>query len=132
MTLNRLWRDIRGAAAVEFGMTAPIFFVVLFGIVNSGMLLWTQISLQHGAEMAARCASVSETRCGSDADIKSYAADQARAPNVRPDTFTVSTPACGVQVSASHRYDIFGFVKWGDAPLLSITLPAQACFPSAS
>jgi Flp pilus assembly pilin Flp len=132
MTLNRLWRDIGGAAAVEFGMTAPLFFIVLFGIVNSGMLLWTQISLQHGAEMAARCASVDKIRCGSDADIKIYAADQARAPNVSADTFTVLRPDCGIQISASYQYDIIGFVRWRGSPLLSITLPAQSCFPSGS
>lgn len=132
MKLGQIWRDVRGAAAVEFGMTAPFFFIVLFGVVNSGMALWTQVSLQHGAEMAARCASVDKTTCGSDAGIKTFAADQARAPNAGPETFIVSRPACGVEVSASYPYNILGFVTWGGTPLLSLSLSAQSCFPSQS
>jgi Flp pilus assembly protein TadG len=130
MTLGRIWRDVRGAAAVELGFTAPFFFVVLFGVVNSGMVLGTQIALQHGAEMAARCASVDKTACGSDASIKQYAAQQAPAPNLGPDVFVVSKPACGIQVDATYTYNIFGFVTWGGTPLVSLALSARSCFPS--
>ena len=63
MKIAQIWRDLRGAAAIEFGLTAPFFFVAVFGIVNAGILLWTQLGLQHGTEMASRCASVNAILC---------------------------------------------------------------------
>jgi TadE-like protein len=58
MTLSEIRRDARGTTAVEFGLTGPIFFAVLFGVIEGGLLLWTQVRLQHGVEMAARYATV--------------------------------------------------------------------------
>ncbi|HLZ05400.1 MAG TPA: TadE/TadG family type IV pilus assembly protein [Bradyrhizobium sp.] len=56
-----LWRDEQGASALEFALTAPVFFLFLFGIIELGLMFWTQIGLQHGAEMAARCATIHTT-----------------------------------------------------------------------
>ena len=55
---NKIWRDERGATALEFAILAPVFFLIIFGIIAFGLLFWTQVGLQHGAEMAARCASI--------------------------------------------------------------------------
>ena len=66
-----------GATAVEFAMTAPVFFLILFGIIQGGLLLWTQLGLQHGAEMAARCAGVNKILCGNNGAITNFAAQQA-------------------------------------------------------
>ena len=67
MRAKRFARDKRGATAVEFALTAPIFLMILCMIVVGGLLLWTQLGLQHGAEMAARCAGVNKTICASNA-----------------------------------------------------------------
>jgi Flp pilus assembly protein TadG len=61
--LRRLITHIGGAAAVEFALTAPVFFAIVFGLIDSGLLLWTQLGLQHATELAARCASVNKTIC---------------------------------------------------------------------
>lgn len=127
MTLVRICRDERGASALEFALTAPAFFLFLFGIIELGLVFWTQIGLQHGAEMAARCATINTTLCPNtnpDA-ITSYATQQAYGLSVPPSTFTYSTPACGNQVSASY---IFTFPALPS--LRPITLTAQACFPA--
>jgi hypothetical protein len=94
---------------------------------RSRLLFWTQIGLQHGAEMAARCASVNSTLCpNSDPNaITSYATQQTFGLNLPSSTFSYSTPTCGNQVSASYTFqfpEIFNV-----APL---TLTAKACFPS--
>ena len=34
------------------------FMLLTFGLVQAGLLLYTQLGLQHGVEVAARCASV--------------------------------------------------------------------------
>ena len=61
MNIFRIIDDNRGASAVEFALTAPVFFVMLFAVIDGGLLLWTQVGLQHGAEAAARCASIDMT-----------------------------------------------------------------------
>jgi len=127
MRVKKIRRDERGASAVEFAMTAPVFFALLFGIIDGGLLLWTQLGLQHGAEMAARCAGIykSTTTCGSTS-IQTYAAQQAYGLNPPPSTFTVSTTACGTRVSASYTFNFI--TSYFEMPSLAIS--AQACFPS--
>ena len=58
MILKQLRDDTRGAALVEFTVTVPFFLLLTFGLVQAGLLLWTQAGLQHGVEVATRCASV--------------------------------------------------------------------------
>jgi Flp pilus assembly protein TadG len=125
--LTTIWRDNRGASALEFALTAPVFFLFIFGIIELGLLLWTQIGLQHGAEMAARCATVDSTLCptSNPGAITSYAAQQTFGVPLPSQTFTYSTPACGNQVSASY---VFQFPPIFN--LNPLTLTAQACFPS--
>jgi Flp pilus assembly protein TadG len=124
--LAKIRGDERGTTAVEFGLTAPIFIMVLSLIMVGGLLLWTQLGLQHGAEMAARCASVNKTTCGNSADTQSYAAQQAYGLNPLPSTFTVSTAACGTLVTANYTFNFI--VNYFGTPTLA--LGAQACFPT--
>jgi len=48
-----------GVAAVEFALVLPLLVVLLFVIVNGGMLYLDQLHLQSAARDAARVASVS-------------------------------------------------------------------------
>jgi Flp pilus assembly protein TadG len=123
--LSTIWRDNRGASAIEFAMTAPLFFLFIFGIIEFGLLFWTQLGLQHGAELAARCASVNSTLCPNSSAVTSYAAQQAFGLTLPSQTFTYSTPACGNQVSASYAFQFPEVLN-----LSPLTLTAQACFPS--
>ena len=124
MRYAQICRDTHGATAVEFALTAPIFFAIVFGIAEGGLLLWTQAGLQHGVEAAARCASVNTTLCGSTSATQSYAAQNSFGLNPSPSSFTVSTPACGTQVSANYT---FAFANYFPTPSLALT--ARACFP---
>lgn len=124
--LKRICRDKSGTTALEFAMTAPVFFALIAGIVEVGIVLWAQLALQQGAEAAARCASVNQTLCGSTANIQSYAAAQSYGLNPPASTFSVSTPACGKQVSASYTYNfVFGYFG-----VPNVTLSAKSCFPN--
>ncbi len=125
MKLAHVCRDIRGASAVEFGLTAPLFFMMIAGVINCGLLLWMQVGLQHGAEMAARCASINTSMCGSVADIQEYAAQQSFGLNPPASTFTATTPACGNQVSASYSFQ--SITAYFGMPTLTLT--ARSCFP---
>jgi Flp pilus assembly protein TadG len=44
----RFCSDERGTTVLEFALTVPIFFMLLFGVVGGGLLLWMQLGLQHG------------------------------------------------------------------------------------
>jgi Flp pilus assembly protein TadG len=125
MRLHHFCRDIRGVTAVEFGMTAPIFFALIFGILEFGLLMWTQLGLQHGAEMAARCATVNATLCNNSSSIQNYAAQSAFGLNPDPSVFTVSVAACGNQVSASYTFQFLTAYF----PFASLAVNAQSCFP---
>lgn len=118
-------RDESGASALEFALTAPLFFLFIFGIIEFGLLFWTQLGMQHGTEMAARCASVNPTLCPGSSAITSYAAQQAFGLTLPAQTFTYTTLACGNQVSASYAFQFPQILN-----LSPITLTAQACFPS--
>jgi Flp pilus assembly protein TadG len=123
----RMWQDERGATALEFAILAPVFFLLIFGIIAFGLLFWTQVGLQHGAEMAARCASINATRCptSNPGTITTYATQQSLGLSLPASTFTYSKPACGNQVSATYKY-----VFPGIRNLSPLTLTAQACFPA--
>ncbi|WP_407166572.1 TadE/TadG family type IV pilus assembly protein [Bradyrhizobium sp. ORS 111] len=121
------WRDHRGASALEFGLIAPLFFAFLFGIIEIGLLLWTQAGLQRGVEIAARCATVNATLCPTSKPdvIATYASQQAFGLNLPASTFSYAAPACGNQVSASYQFQFPQVLNM--APL---TLTATACFPA--
>jgi Flp pilus assembly protein TadG len=131
MRLSEIRRDARGTTAVEFGLTAPIFFMVVVGVVEGGLLLWAQVGLQHGVELAARYATVTAAANAamvppqpppSTSAIQTYAAQQSFGLNPPASNFTVSTPACGNQVSARYPFPFTAYVG-------NLTLSAQACFP---
>jgi len=128
MKLLRFTRDSRGATAVEFGLLAPAFFAAVVGTFQVGLLLWTQLGLQHATEMAARCASVNTIVCppNNASAIKNYAVTQALGLHLQPSVFSVATPSCGNQVTATYDYAhiaaMFGVPK--------ITLSAQSCYPT--
>ena len=125
MSFLRLCDDRRGLAAVEFGLTAPGFFILIAASIMGGLLLWTQLGLQHGVERAARCASINSSLCGSVAAIQSYAAQQALGLNPPASTFAVTTPACGNKVSATYTVDFI--TKY--LGVSAIAIKADACFP---
>lgn len=121
----RLHFDNRGSAVTEFGFTLPIFLALVVGIGSVGLGLYAQLALQHGAEMAARCASVNTTACGSVSQIQAYAVSHSYGLNPPASTFEVTTPACGNQVQASYVVDV-NFAVFGSR---SITLTSRSCYP---
>ena len=125
MKRSKFAGDESGTTALEFALTAPVFFLFIFGIIEIGLLLWTQIVIQHGAEMAARCASINSTLCPGANAITSYATQQSFGLTLPSSTFTYSVPACGNQVNASYTFQFPAIM--GLSPL---NLTAQACFPA--
>jgi Flp pilus assembly protein TadG len=120
-----LWSATAGATAVEFALVAPFLMALMLGIIEGGLALRTQLSLQYGVEAAARCAAVDSTNCATTSTIASFAVQKSLGLSVPVSTFTVTTPACGTLVQASYTYT-FITIFFGTP---SVVLTAKSCFP---
>jgi Flp pilus assembly protein TadG len=119
-------RTDRGAAALEFALAAPVLLGLMFGVIELSRALWTKAALQHGVQMAARCAAISAPSCTSNSATQSYAAAQSYGLNPPAATFAVSDSSCGKLVTASYSLTY----ATGLFNLPSVSLGAQSCFPT--
>lgn len=120
-----LLRDRGGASALEFGLVALPLLAFLFGIIETGRLLWIQNALHYAVQAAARCATIDTTVCDNPADTANFAAHSASVA-LSPSVFTASVNtgnSCN-QVAASYPTAL-------NIPLVSVsvTLTASACYP---
>jgi Flp pilus assembly protein TadG len=141
---SKLRRDTGASTAMEFALAAIPLFMLILGIIKSGLLFWDWQALQGAAMDAGRCAALNATSCGnpvaSTTNTQAYAANAAHARgvggitsgNVTVLTGTAAQTACGgttanvVSVSLSYQLGLIGFV-----PLPS-SLRASACYPLSS
>ena len=126
MIARRFLHDGSGSSAVEFAMLSPIFFGIAFGVIDAGRLAWTQMTIEHAVESAARCASLQSSDCTSASQIQSYATTQAPGLGLSASVFSYSTPSCGAQVAASYKY----YYLSPAFPRSYSTITAQACLPA--
>lgn len=112
----------RGTVAIEYAIVLPVLLIFFLGIMDTGRLLWTYATLYRACEAAARCAAIKAANCTTFGATKSYAVTAAWGLNIDASAFTVSNPACGMQVSVTYDFE-FVF------PWQSTTLTATACYP---
>lgn len=124
-TRPALLRTEGGSSAVELALLLPVFLTFALGIVEFGRAFWIQSELQSAVEAAARCRAVNTNTCSSTSTTQSYAAAQMAGMTVATADFTVTTPACGTQVSGTVP---FSFIVPGLFPW-SVTLTAKSCHP---
>jgi len=120
----RLGRDTGGTSLIEFAVLLPLFVGMVFGMIDLGRLFWIQTAMQHAAEMAARCATINTTTCGTATQIQTYAGTQAYGLTLPSNTFAATTPTCGNQVAGSYTYTFLTTLHSG-----SVTLAAKSCYP---
>jgi Flp pilus assembly protein TadG len=58
MSERRFRRSRVGQSLVEFALIAPLFFTLVFGIIEGGRLLWTYHTVSHAAKEGARYTTV--------------------------------------------------------------------------
>lgn len=114
-----------GVTAIEYALLLPILLVLVFGIIDAGRVIWTQATLDHAAEAAARCGAVDAVKCGTPEAIKAYAIERAAGLVLQPSAFTVSAAACGNKVSAALPVSLT--LPWSGS--YNITVKATACYP---
>jgi Flp pilus assembly protein TadG len=115
----------RGVTAIEYALLLPVLLAFVLGIVDAGRVIWTQVTLDHAAEAAARCGAIDTVKCGTADAIKAYAVDRAAGLGLQPSVFAVATAACGSQVAATLPMTLT--LPWNGSN--SLTLNATACYP---
>jgi Flp pilus assembly protein TadG len=53
----------KGSAAIEFAMVAPIFFILLMGTIEAGIMFFAQSSLQNALNDTARLVRTGQSAC---------------------------------------------------------------------
>ncbi len=91
---RRRRRREHGAVAVEFALVVPLLLVLLFGIVDVGIVLAQQLSLSNSARQAARFAvvDVAGRTCG-DIENEARAAATTVGMTAADPTFVLSGAA---------------------------------------
>ena len=129
MIRRNVLRDEDGAAAVEFALTSPLYFLLLFGLFQVSIWLWSDFSLQRAVDVASRCAAVTPTTCGTTSQIQAYAASNAIGLPVSSSTFTAIHNSCGAgSAQVSAKYTVPSLTSALGLP--SITVNVSACYPT--
>jgi Flp pilus assembly protein TadG len=67
------WKKQDGSSLVEFALVAPVFFLMVFAIVELGLAAWQKNSVASDVREAARYAAVRGTTSGRTATPESVA-----------------------------------------------------------
>ena len=124
--LMAMLRDSSGATAAEFALVMPLFIILVFGTINTGLAMSAVTQVHYAAERSARCLSVSVAGNCSKANIDTYAKGLYNGPGLTGLAFTSPSPdpACGKRVTGSGDYAILtGFDSF------TINISATACYP---
>jgi hypothetical protein len=100
----------------------PILALILVGTLFAGLLVQSAASLNKAVEQAARCYAINVSECSSAATTQAYA--QSHYYGLSQPAFTVSTAACGHQVSGTLTIAFDAAVTNWNVPL-----SATACYP---
>ncbi len=87
----KLLKDCRGTAFVEFGLLAPIFFIVIIGILDFGRMGWLSNTVEHAATEGARYAAVrgeGKPNVATSQEIAAFV--QSRAELIPPGEMTIN------------------------------------------
>jgi hypothetical protein len=123
MKLKLLRDDTRGAVMVEFSVTVGFFLVLTWGLIAAGLLLWTYAGLQHGVEVATRCASVNYLANQLGLSQSCFVVDGAA---VAPSTVIADTTNTYIKKYAAQNS--FGLVPSYTSFAVTLTEPASgAC-----
>ena len=68
----------KGSAAIEFAMVAPIFFVLLMGTIEAGVMFFAQSALQNALNDTARLVRTGQTACYTTSNGNCVAMTQAQ------------------------------------------------------
>jgi Flp pilus assembly protein TadG len=104
----------RGSAAIEFAIILPIFLLVLFGIINYGILMYDQAVVTNAAREGARWAAIHTSAIYGTSCTNSYSL----------------APADPCQAAYSYAHNLL--ITFGASSSLTATYLASANFNSGT
>jgi Flp pilus assembly protein TadG len=144
MRARRPWRVGRsGATAVEFALVAWMLILASVGVIQLGLLMWTQEALESAAAQTARCAALGATTC---TNAQQYAVNIVSGwtlsgvvtiANVWVQANATCTSTSGSVTAGKFTVVVISTNYWATAwnllpkPLGSKTLKATACYPTS-
>ena len=132
---NRLCRRlkadaVKGSAAIEFALIAPVFFILLMGTIETGVIFFAQSTLQNAVNDTARMVRTGQTNCFTTSGGNCVAMTQAQ----------FRTQICGEASAilqdcngASLQFDVQAYSSGfssasNSSPLVAGNLPALTVF----
>jgi len=122
------WLHRRGSVAIEYALILPALLMLVFGIIDTGRVMWTYTTLYRATEAAARCAAINTVDCATDAQVQNRAVAEAWGLAIDASAFTITAAACGHEVKGA--YDFQFIIPLMNTPLGTVTLRATACYPA--
>jgi Flp pilus assembly pilin Flp len=133
--LGNLRRNRSGAFAIEFAMIAAVFLPLCLAILDAGLLMWTQGTLQSTASLTARCAALTSPLCTNPQQFAVTTAGNWVFPNVIAVANVTPAPAVVCVTHVSFMKVTITCPYWAGSvlppPLNGSTLTAVAYFPVA-
>jgi Flp pilus assembly protein TadG len=113
-----LGRDEGGAAAIEFGMIAPIFFALLLGIIDIGRYMWTLNTMQYALDDAVRAGVVRQL---TESEITGWLKESLAGLNTGAVNVGVDIGVSTVSVTADTTYSfLFPISSFMDSTTISL------------
>lgn len=98
--IRKLVRNERGVAAIELAFAFPILMIMIWMIVQAGLVFRAVSGMQHALGEGARFATLFPRPV--DADVKQRISDKVY--GIGPGTFTVNDPATGSETGTKINY----------------------------
>lgn len=128
---RRLKADgIKGSAAIEFAMVAPVFFVLLMGTIEAGVIFFAQSALQNALNDTARLVRTGQTGCYTTSGGNCVAMTQAQFRTRLCSEVSLLLSDCN---GASLQFDVQAYPSGfstasNSSPLVGGTLPTLTAF----
>ncbi len=126
--INRFKTSEAGNTIVEFALLAPLFFIVVFGMIDIGRLYWTVSSMEYAVEAAGRYAMINTSATSNQ--VISQAQANLYAINQNSVTFTTSTSTSGgINYMTIKAQNSFSFLPSAMFSISILTLTRASTIP---
>ncbi len=140
----RLAGDETGTTTLEFALMALAVMMLIIGIGEFGMVVWSWQAIEATANDAARCAGLNAPSCKNagttPANTQTYAVSAAQSrgftslstSNVTVTTGSSAQTACGGTTATVVQVTVTYQSNWTFLVPLPSTLSSSACYPLAT
>jgi len=128
---RRLRADgIKGSAAIEFALIAPVFFILLMGTIETGVIFFAQSTLQNAVNDTARMVRTGQTGCFTTSGGNCVAMTQAQfRAQICGEASAILQDCNGASLQFDVQAYASGFASASNSsPLVAGNLPALTVF----